>query len=319
MAADRSVVLGFWQDRPPEEALATAEAADRLGFGEVWVGEMATYDAFALATAIGVRVRASLTVGPLAVHVRTPVGMAMGVASVASLTGRAVRLAIGTSSDVVVGGWHGRERLAPAATLATAATALRPLLAGERGPGGYRLRLPAPDPGGGPQLTIAAFGPRAVQVAGRHADRVVLNMVTPAAVARYRAALDRAAAEAGRSAPRLAVWLAAAVDPEPEAIAQLARGYVGYLAAPGYGEVFAEAGFADLVALARSGAAPRDVLAEVPSALLAEVGLVGSVAAVEARLGEYEQAGADEVGVVPATAGDPAGERTLAALAPPAA
>ena len=60
-----SVALGLWQDRPPEESLDVAVHADRLGYRELWIGEMATYDAFALATAVGMRTtRIVLTVGP---------------------------------------------------------------------------------------------------------------------------------------------------------------------------------------------------------------------------------------------------------------
>ena len=72
-----SVVTPLWQDRPAEENLEVALTADRLGFPELWVGEMATYDAFAFATAVGLRSRQiELTVGPLAVSVRTPMTMA---------------------------------------------------------------------------------------------------------------------------------------------------------------------------------------------------------------------------------------------------
>jgi len=38
---------------------------------------------------------------------------------------------------------------------------------------------------------------------------------------------------------------------------------------------------------------------------------------VRDRLAEYAEAGLDEVAIVPATAGDPGGERTLTALASP--
>ncbi|HEX9260368.1 MAG TPA: LLM class flavin-dependent oxidoreductase, partial [Acidimicrobiales bacterium] len=86
-----SAVLGYWQDRPALEAVDTALAADRLGYRELWVGEMATFDAFALAAHVGGLTALDLTVGPLAVHVRTPAGMAMGAASVHALTGRTVR------------------------------------------------------------------------------------------------------------------------------------------------------------------------------------------------------------------------------------
>lgn len=316
-----SVVLGFWQDRPPLEVVETALLADRLGFPGLWVGEMATFDAFALATAIGLQTQQiELTVGPLAVAVRTPMTMAMGAASVAALTGRAVRLAIGTSSEVVVEEWHGRRRRRPARHLDEAAAAVSSLLAGERAEvagelvqvRGYRLRLDAPGAG----LTVAAFGDGAVKVAGRRADRMVLNMVTPEAAARFREQLDRAAADAGRAAPRLAVWLATAVDPTDDARAQIARAKVSYLAAPGYRDMFREAGFGGAVDVALGRPHPREVLAAITPELVSSVGLVGDVATIDQRMAAYEQAGIDEICIVPATAGDPAGKRTLEALAP---
>jgi probable F420-dependent oxidoreductase len=308
-----AAVLGYWPDRPSVEAVDTALTADELGYGELWVGEMATFDAFALATAVGLRATGlALTVGPLAVHVRTPAGMAMGVASVAELTGRPVHLAIGTSSPAVVA-WHGRMRHEPLATIAVAAAEVRRLLAGERGSTGFRLRLPLP----GSTLTVAAFGGKTVEVAARLADRMVLNMVTIESAATFRRLLDAAAARDGRAAPpRLAAWLPAAVDPAPEAYDQLARGLVQYLHAPGYGEQFISAGFADLVSMARTGVHPRELLAAVPPELAQSLGLVGTVAEVSARVAAYREAGVDEICVVPVTAGDDAGRRTLTALAP---
>ncbi|MEV4184773.1 LLM class flavin-dependent oxidoreductase, partial [Streptosporangium canum] len=125
------VSLGLWQDRPAGEALLTARAADELGYGELWVGEMATYDAFALATAVGLATgRIGLTVGPLAVAVRDPMMIAMGVASVSDLVGRPVNVAVGTSSPLVVEDWHGRSRARAATALREAVRALRPLLDG---------------------------------------------------------------------------------------------------------------------------------------------------------------------------------------------
>ena len=78
----------------------------RAGFGAVWIGEMATYDAFALATAVGLRAPGmTLKIGPLAVGVRGPVTLALGVSSVASLTGSRVDIALGASSPAIVAGW----------------------------------------------------------------------------------------------------------------------------------------------------------------------------------------------------------------------
>ena len=314
-----SVVTPLWQDRPASENMEVAINADRLGYPELWIGEMATYDAFAFATAVGHRTeQIALNIGPLAVSVRTPMTMAMGVASVADLTGRKASLALGASSTVVVEEWHGRQRVRTAKHLDESARIVRGLLQGEKvdfsgelaACKGYRLRLDAV----GSPLTVAAFGPAAVRVAGRRADRMLLNMVTPASLARLREQLAAAAAEAGRPTPQVAVWLTCAIDPGPAAIQQLLRAIVGYLAAPGYAEMINEAGFADLVAFARTRPHPKELLAAMPDELLAAIGLVGSEAAIGERLEQYRAAGADEVCLVPATADDPAGLRTLTSM-----
>ena len=315
-----SAVLGLWQDRPPEENVTVARLADEFGFPELWIGEMATYDTFALAVAVARSTRRiDFCLGPFAVHVRTPMTVAVGAASVASLTGRRVDVALGTSSDVVVERWHGRTRDRPARTLEDHAIATAELLSGRRTDldletvrtSGYRLRLEPP----GSSMTIAAFGSQAVAAAGRVADRMLLNMVTPDGARRLCGELERSATAAGRSRPRVAAWLPAAVDPTPETIAQITTGLVIYLAAPGYGEMFTEAGFGNLVDLARSGAHPRDVFAAVPVELLESVGLIGSANDVRHRVDDYVAAGVDEICVVPATAGD-AAARTLRTLAP---
>ncbi|WP_410615738.1 LLM class F420-dependent oxidoreductase [Amycolatopsis sp. lyj-109] len=314
-----SVSLGLWQDRPPEEALETARAAEAAGYPELWIGEMATWDAFALGTAIGATTsRISLTFGPLAVTVRDPATIAMGVASVAALTGRATGVALGTSSDVVVRGWHGRSRDRAATALAESAVAVRQLLTGEKstvdgqvvGSQGYRLRLPAPKT----PLTIAAFGPRALDVAARHADRMVINLVSPAAAATLVRGLREAASRIGATPPPVAAWVIGAADPGPAELEQLRRGVVGYLAAPGYADMFRAAGFGDLTDFARTRPHPRELLAAVPVEAIAVVGLLGSGAEIAAKAAEYAEAGVDELAIVPATSDDdPGGAKTLAA------
>ncbi|MFC9437671.1 LLM class F420-dependent oxidoreductase [Nocardia sp. NPDC057030] len=316
-----SVSLPYWQDRDPLDALAVAEAADELGYHRLWIGEMATFDAFALATAVGLAPgRIPLCLGPFAVDVRTPATIAIGVASVAALTGRSVDVAIGSSSTVVVSGWHGRERRRTATHLEESARILRGLLAGDKvdfegvveRTAGYRLRLTPPKS----SLTVAAFGARALAAAARTADRVVLNLVTPEQVSRCAEIVRRAAKEAGLPAPALSVWVTAAADPTADIRATVRRGVVGYLRAPGYDAMFEEAGFGEIVRLAHGGAHPRDVLAAVPDELPAAVGMFGDTATLTHRLAAYRQAGADEIVVVPATsAEDPAGRHTLEALA----
>jgi probable F420-dependent oxidoreductase len=280
---------------------------------------MASFDAFALATAIGLQTeRARLKIGPLAVGVRSPVGIALGIASVATLISRPVDVALGASSPVIVGGWHDRPWAGLAPRMRETVQALRSILDGERADidgeqvraHGFKLRAPQPQA----SITVAAFGPAMTRVAARHADEVVLNLVTPEHVASVRARIDEDAAAVGRPAPRLAVWVAVALNPGRPALAQLAGQLAAYLGAPGYGELFAGLGFAGLVDRARSGARRSELVGEVPPELTAQVAALGSAAEIAARIGAYHEAGADHVGVVPSTAEDPAGRGVVEAL-----
>ncbi|MCG2623424.1 LLM class F420-dependent oxidoreductase [Arthrobacter sp. I2-34] len=311
------MTLGLWQDRPAEEALETAAAADRLGYSELWIGEMATYDAFSLATAIGLQnKRITPAVGPFAVSVRTPVNVAVSAATASSLIGRPVNIALGTSSNVVVTEWHGQPREKPAKRLEEATEVVSRLLKGEKvdfdgetlHTKGYHLRLPSP----GSSVAVAAFGPRAINFAAANADRVLLNMVTVESARRLCDQIAAAAKAAGRPKPPVALWLATSVDPTPEDLKQMIRSKTGYLAAPGYSDMFIEAGFGDLVALAKTRPHPKELRAAMPDAELAAVTCItGSIGDVESRISAYFDAGVDEICIVPTTAGDPGGVRTL--------
>lgn len=313
------VVAPFWLDRPDTEAVDIAVEARRHGYRRMWIGEMATFDAFALATAIGIRVPGlRLTVGPLAVGVRSPVGLALGVASVASLTGAEVGLALGASSPDIVTGWHDRPYAKSVPRMGETVDVLRGLFAGEPAnyggehirTRGFRLRTPPART----EISVAAFGPGMTRLASGIADEVVLNLVSPDQVAETRAVVDARARQLGRKPPNLAVWVSAALDPGPATIRQLSAQIAVYLRPPGYGEMFTRLGFAELVERARDGEPRGALAASIPLELLRSVGAIGTRTQVGAAVESYLTAGADHVGIVPATADDPAGARVLAAL-----
>jgi probable F420-dependent oxidoreductase len=315
------VVMPFWLDRPDEEAVEIALAAEQAGIETIWIGELASFDAFALATAIGLRTRrARLKIGPLAVGVRSPVAIALGVASVATLIGRPVDVALGASSPTIVTGWHDRPWTELAPRMEETLPALRAILDGQRADSdgthvrahGFKLRRAQPDA----SISVAAFGPAMTRVAARHADEVVLNLVTPEHVAKVRTRIDREAAAVGRRGrPRLAVWVPVALDPGQAGLLQLAGQLAAYIGAPGYGEMFAGLGYGALVDRARAGAARRPELASaIPVDLIAQVAAVGSTVEITARIAAYRRAGADHVAVAPSTAADPAGRSTIEAL-----
>ena len=320
LTARVEAVLPFWLDRPDEEALDIAQTARDVGLDALWIGEMVTYDAFALATAIGHRVPGlPLRVGPLAVGVRSPVTLALGVSSVASLTGTTVDIALGASSPMIVAGWHDREWAHAAPRVRATIECLRSLFAGERSDydggqvrsHGFRLRRPRPET----RIAVGAFGPAIIRVAARHADEVVLNLVPSQRVAQVRATIDAEAAKVGRTPPSLTVWVPAAFEPGEAAVRQLAAQLAVYLAPPGYGEMFCELGYGDLVQRARAGAGRLELADHIPADLLGQICLAGSTERIAETLRAYHEAGADCVAVVPSTAEDPGGRAVLAAVA----
>ncbi|HEV3263963.1 MAG TPA: LLM class F420-dependent oxidoreductase [Acidimicrobiales bacterium] len=320
MSPQIDAVLPFWFDRPDNEALDIAHEVRAAGLDTLWIGEMATFDAFALATAVGLRVpELRLKIGPLAIGVRTPVSMALAAASVTALTGCQVSLALGASSPAIVSGWHGREWAHSGSRMRETVGALRPILAGERSSfegsyvrtHGFRLRPPQPQL----RISVAAFGPAMMRVAARLADEVVLNLVSPQHVSAVRAVIDLEAAAAGRNPPDLAVWVPAALDPGDRARAQISAQLAMYLAAPGYGEMFSTLGFSELVGRARSGVSRSELASSIPTELLQQICALGSDQDVTGRISEYFQAGADIVGIAPSTAEDPGGRAVLSAIA----
>jgi probable F420-dependent oxidoreductase len=309
-------VLPFWLDRPDLEALDVADAVSAAGLNGLWIGEMATFDAFALATAIGARAPGlGLRVGPLPVSVRTPVSIALGASSVASLTGCQIDVALGASSPYIVAGWHDREWLHSAARMREIIECLRPILRGERADydgryvrsHGFRLRRPLPHA----DIGVGAFGPTMTQLAARLADEVVLNLASPQRVSQVRQQVEHHAVAAGRTPPHLTVWVPVAVQPGEAALRQLAGQLAIYLAPPGYGEMFCELGFAEFVERARSGARRSELAAAIPLELAEQLAAIGTPEQVAGRLRAYLQAGADTVAVIPVTAEDPAGRAAL--------
>lgn len=316
--ADLGVLVGARADGDPAEAEQFARLADELGFREVMLGEATGHDAFALGAAMG-RGSATLCLGPLPAGVRDPVTVARGAASVAALTGRSLGIVLAASTSTVVEEWHGRARGVPATVVAESAAVLR----GPRRDSGLLAGMPVDFTGAlvrtrgfvcalppsNAELSVLAFGAELTEVAVARADRLVVPIGTVEHLARLRGRIQLAAERAGRPAPRLAVWVPAAVDPDEETRRDMLRALMPYVRAAGFAGMFTEAGFGEIVRLARSGAHVRSVVAAAPPEMLDSVAAVGSVAAVRTALAEYRAVGVDDVLLVPHTAG------TLKALA----
>ncbi|HEV2637579.1 MAG TPA: LLM class flavin-dependent oxidoreductase [Actinocrinis sp.] len=148
-------------------------------------------------------------------------------------------------------------------------------------------------------VSILAFDAELTEVAVTRADRIIVPIGTVEHMARLRGRVQLAAERTGRPTPRLALWIPVALDPDETARRDLLRSLVPYLRAPGFAGMFSEAGFGELIRLARSGAHIRSVVAAAPDDLLGAIGGIGSVAVIRAALAEYRAVGVDDLLLVP--------------------
>jgi alkanesulfonate monooxygenase SsuD/methylene tetrahydromethanopterin reductase-like flavin-dependent oxidoreductase (luciferase family) len=306
MAADRQprgTAFALRDAFPWPEFAALAREGESLGYRAVFLPEIAGRDAFAALTGLAGETSAPwLGTGVVPMTSRAPRVTAMGAATVHERSGGRAVLGIGT----------GGARAGALETLADQVGELRERL----GAGGLSLALPGPVP-----IWIAALGPRALALAGRIADGVLLNWCTPERVAEARTIVHEAAERAGRdpATVTIGVYLRAALGDDEDAALAATREAAGeYASVPAYARQFAGMGLgagAQAASAARAAGTPG----EVPASFVRALCLIGDPGAARARLEAYRVAGADLVVAYPVAAGaDPVGSvaATLRALAP---
>ena len=159
-----------------------SSAVERLGFGELWANDVPGASGLeTLAVAADAAPRLHLAVGVMALTEHRPAAIAR---QVASLGIAAERLTIG------VGSGSSRSR----AVVREGVAAVRDLLPGVA-------------------IAVAAVGPRMAELGGEVADVVLLNWAAPRLAGERRAAVEQAAAAAGRATPRVAAYVRVAVGP----------------------------------------------------------------------------------------------------------
>ncbi|MFI5053239.1 MAG: TIGR03857 family LLM class F420-dependent oxidoreductase [Acidimicrobiia bacterium] len=310
--------------RDPLAGLDQARAAERLGFGTIWIGERYdTKDLPSLAGAISqITSRPRIAAGVTHPGLRHPMVLASMGQTLQALSAERFVLGIGRSAA-----WRWRQYGAPAPTLASlgdTANILRRLWAGEtvsyEGPLGTfpELRLAQRADVAPPPIILAAVGPATLALAGRSFDGVMLHpFLTPAAVRASIGIVREAARTAGRDADALRCYATVVVapdrSPEDAALAVGARA-AGYFQLRGLGDALAAAnGWAEadleryraqpkLAALGERSAdktLTRDELVEVSRAMppdwLPSSSAVGDSDTCAARLEEYLESGADEL------------------------
>ena len=302
---------------------ALAAAAESAGYSAVFVAE-GHGDALSLChpvIAATTQVRTGTAIANAAL--RPPVLAAKTAAQLDQASDGRFLLGLGVGNDVM----NGRFGLPPFPALQMMEEyvgALRAALAGK--PEGFDGQLfrtgmvpfdSAPVRAELP-VYLAALGPRMLELAGRIADGVILNLMSPAQAGLAASLVRAAAAAAGRDAASVEVVCVVHVclSDDADAAAAAARAVVPrYVLHPAVTKLFdTDLGPARERALAgdRAGAAGR-VPGHIADAFVAH----GDAVAIAARLAEYRAAGVDLPVVFPMPVGGDWGyERVIAELSP---
>jgi len=149
--------------------------ADALGYHDLWSGEATGYDGFTpLALAAAWTERARLGTGVVNPYTRGPALLAQSAAALADASAGRFVLGIGSSSDRIVERWNGIPFEKPLTHVREAVAGLRPVFAGERGAGGFKLEAPPPEP---IPIYVAALRGRMLRLAGEVGDGAWVNFL----------------------------------------------------------------------------------------------------------------------------------------------
>ena len=292
--------------------------AEDLGYDSLWVTERyfheETFSLLGFLAAATERVR--LGVGVVNPYTRHPALLAMGAATLDRISGGRLMLGMGRSERFVIQDRMGIPYTHPRGTLEAAVAHMRALLAGERinsdtADSAFHLRnvglalhpVQTPLP-----LYLAAIGPKALQLAGRVADGVVLNAYVPTAYVRYAVAEIRTAAQAAGRDPNaidIACMLIVRLADDPSGMWMgLKERLVRLLSEAYVGEILLEQGGFDpgiLPTLRQRAAAQGEAaaVALISDAMVDAFFLVGPAERCRDRIAEYQEAGVDQALLLP--------------------
>ena len=258
---------------------------EAAGYDDVWTSETAGYDGFTpLALAAVHTERLRLATGVVNPFTRGPAVLAQHCAALSDASGGRFVLGLGSSSNVVVERWNGVPFEKPLSRMRSAIEALRPVLAGERGPGGFKLDTApeAPVP-----IVVAALRGKMLGLAAELGDGAFTNFLPLSGT--------RQVAEAfGAPEKELVCRFFCFPAPADEALPAARRMLVAYATVPVYTAFFRWLGWSeriDPMLAAWEDGDRRRAVELVPDELVREVFLFGDAAAQRERLQAFAEGG----------------------------
>ena len=288
---DRIGTRGVWAPTDVmalDEAVRFATRLEELGYGCLWLPETFGRDPFAhVAHLAGEATTMSFATGIANIHHRHPGAMVQAANALAEQTGGRFVLGVGVSHEPFVSGLRGLPYEKPLAAMRTYLEAMK------------AAPYMGPAPADPVPVLVAALGPKMLELAGTHADGAHPYWTTPEHTAQAREVLgpDKA----------LCVEQKVVLTDDADVARETAIGALAvYVKLPNYRNNWLRLGFTDEEI---DGHATR---------FLDAVVAWGAVDAIEARLREHVDAGADHLCIQAMTPGHPFRPDldALAALAP---
>jgi alkanesulfonate monooxygenase SsuD/methylene tetrahydromethanopterin reductase-like flavin-dependent oxidoreductase (luciferase family) len=296
---------------PPSRIGELAAAAERAGFHAVFVAE-GHGDALSLCHPVASATSRVLVGTAIAnAALRPPVLAAKTAAQLDHASHGRFVLGLGTANAIM----NGRFGIAPFAALPMIeeyVAVVRAVLAGDASGYAGRVFRTGPVPLDSPvvradlPIYLAALGPRMLTLAGRIADGVILNLMSPAQAGRAASIVRAAAKEAGRDPASVPVTCVVHVclSEDAEAAATAAKAVVPrYVLHPAVPPLFGEGPWLDrtrqLTLAGDRAAAAEQVPQRVADGFVAH----GDALACAARIEEYRAAGVDLPVLFPMPAG----------------
>jgi alkanesulfonate monooxygenase SsuD/methylene tetrahydromethanopterin reductase-like flavin-dependent oxidoreductase (luciferase family) len=219
--------------------------------------------------------------------------LAQHCAALQDASGGRFCLGIGSSSNVIVERWNGMSFEKPLSRVREAVEGLRPVLAGERGPGGFKLEQApaAPVP-----IYIAALRDRMLALGGELGDGTFVNFLPISGLAhvieQIHAGEQRADKEPGSS--DVVCRFFCIPQPVQEGIGLARWMFAAYGTVPVYEQFFRALGWGeqlDPMVEAWRGGERQQALELAPDELIREIFIFGSADEQRARLDEFAAGG----------------------------
>jgi F420-dependent oxidoreductase-like protein len=207
-----------------DEVVGQVRAAADAGLDSAWFTQQFSWDAIVLA-ALSAREVPGIDVGTAVTQTypRHPLALAGQALTAQAASRNRFTLGVGPSHRPVIEGQFGYSYDRPAAHVREYLSALGPLLRGEQadyhGPSLTAAGQISAPGARAPSVLLAALGPLMLRIAGELADGTLTVWTGPQAVADYVApAITRAAARAGRPAPRIVASIIVSVTADPDGV-----------------------------------------------------------------------------------------------------